>query len=202
MSPTSIAADEPSVNVVLNTSEVPHLAQWGQSAKSLIVRWHPRLGNLLANPKAKLPQTVHLKIAKSEQGVGGTSGTKITISSHWIEKHPDDLGLVLHELVHVIQAYPKGDPWWITEGIADYLRWAIYEGKQQTWFPRPKEKHGYRKGYRVAAGFFLWLEADAAPGIVKKLNSLMKKGEYSPEIFKKETGRTLDQLWEAYVGLK
>jgi hypothetical protein len=30
----------------------------------------------------------------------------------------------------VIQAYPDPDPGWITEGIADYLRWAIYESTE------------------------------------------------------------------------
>lgn len=197
-----VFADDAPINVELDTSEVPHLAQWGEEAKALIVRWHPRINNLLAIKDYKPPRQIALKIRKSDNGVGATSGTTITISSGWIEKHPEDSGLVVHELVHVIQSYPNGDPWWVTEGIADYLRWGIYEGKEQSWFPRPKEKRGYEKGYQVAAGFLLWLESDLAPGIVKKLNTAMRKGEYSDDLFKTETGKSLDDLWNEYVSLE
>jgi len=36
-----------------------------------------------------------------------TSGATIQISVDWITKHPDDFGLVIHELTHVIQNYPS-----------------------------------------------------------------------------------------------
>lgn len=197
-----VSADDTPVQVVLDTSETPDLRQWGEEAQTLIVDWHARISNLLPTKDMKPPNRVTLKIRRSQEGVGGTSGTTITVSSHWIEKHPDDMGLVLHELVHVIQAYPSGEPWWVTEGIADYLRWGIYEGKDLDWFPRPNEAQGYKKGYQVAAGFLLWLESDVAPGIVKKLNTAMRNGEYSDEVFESETGRSLDELWDAYVAPK
>ena len=40
--------------------------------------------------------------------------------AQWISDHPDDFGMVIHELIHVIQAYPAaGDkPGWLVEGIA------------------------------------------------------------------------------------
>jgi len=195
----SIRAEETPLQVELDTSEVPYLQTWGDDAKSLILKWHPRIVNLLPTENITPPRSIALKIEKSDRGVGGTAGTRITISSHWIEKHPDDLGLIIHELVHVIQSYPSPEPWWVTEGIADYLRWAIYEGKELEWFPRPQEEQGYKRGYRVAAGFLLWLESGPAPGIVKKLNTAMRKGEYSDDIFHAETGRSLDDLWKAYV---
>ena len=40
----------------------------------------------------------------------------------------------IHELCHVVQSYPNGNPLWVTEGIADYVRWAIYEKKPHQWF--------------------------------------------------------------------
>jgi len=192
-------ADDAPLCIELDTSEVPHLNKWGEDAKSLLVQWHPRISNLLPTKGVRPPRRITLKIRKSDEGVGGTSGTTIAVSSHWIEKHPDDLGLVLHELVHVIQAYPSGEPWWLTEGIADYMRWGIYEGKDQAWFPRPKERQGYKKGYQAAAGFLLWLESDRSPGIVKKLNTAMHSGTYSDELFRTETNHSLDELWNMYV---
>jgi hypothetical protein len=187
------------VQVELDTSEVPHLKEWGETARDLLIQWHPRMRNLLASKDFKPATKITLKLKKSEEGVAYTSGTTIVVSSHWIEKHPEDLGLVAHELVHIIQAYPSARPSWLTEGIADYLRWAIYEGKPQDWFQRPKEKQGYRQSYRVAGGFLLWLESDLAPGIVKKLNAAMRSRKYSADLFQTETGFTLDELWDKYI---
>lgn len=194
-------ADHSELSVKLDTEEVPHLTNWGEEAKRVAKRWYPRIHNLLLTKEYQPQREIFLKIKKSEKGVGGTSGTKITLSSHWVEKHPEDLGLVVHELTHVIQGYPSGKPWWITEGIADYIRWAIYEGKGQHWFPKPRDPEGYKKGYRVTAGFLLWLEAERAPGIVKKLNSAMRDASYSAKLFEQESGRSLDELWSEYVEL-
>jgi hypothetical protein len=191
--------DDPAVVVQLDVSEVPELQAWGETARDLLVRWHPRIVNLLPSEGFVAPRRIELTLRKSDQGVGGTSGQRIVVSSHWIEKHPEDLGLVIHELVHVVQGYPKPHPGWITEGIADYVRWAIYEGKPLAWFPAGRKPDGYLAGYRVAAGFFLWLESDAAPGIVKKLNTRMRKQTYDDALFEEATGKTLDVLWGEYV---
>lgn len=190
---------EPVVRVELDVTQVPAHSDWGAQAKQLIEEWTPRIHNLLLSKDARRPDSISLKIEKSDKGVAATSGAKIVVSSHWIDKHPDDIGLVVHELVHVIQAYPPGGPGWITEGVADYIRWALYEGKDLSWFPRPEGPQGYRRSYQVAAGFLLWLEADKAPGIVRQLNAAMRQGQYTEELFQKATSQPLDDLWTEYV---
>jgi len=167
-----IRAEDAPLRVEVDSSAAPHLAEWSAKARALILEWHPRISALLAGSGARAPKTIKLQIRKADTGVGSTSGATITLSSGWIEEHPDDFGLVIHELVHVIQAYPSGKPWWITEG--------------------------YRKGYQVAGGFLYWLETDRAPGIVKKLNTAMRNQTCTAEIFKRETGLTLNELWNAY----
>lgn len=181
--------------------EVEQLEDWGEQAAQLIREWHPRLVNLLPSEGFAPPQKVFLRIKHSAEGVGATSGNRISISSGWIEKHPEDFGLVIHELVHVVQRYPRGKPMWVTEGIADYLRWAIYEGKSAERFPRPKATRGYEKGYQVMGGFLLWLETGRNPGIVGTLNAAMREGTYEAKLFTTEDGRTLDDWWAEYVGL-
>ena len=190
---------EPRLRVDLDVTEVPEHAAWGRQAKQLIEEWAPRIHNLLLSSGAKLPESIALKIEKTDQGIAATARARIVVSSHWIDKHPDDIGLVLHELVHVIQAYPPGGPGWVTEGVADYIRWGIFEGKELSWFPRPEGPQGYRRSYQVAGGFLLWLEAGKAPGIVRQLNAAMRQGQYSDDIFQKATSQTLDELWAAYV---
>ena len=193
---SSVAAED--VRVTLDSSQTPALATWGEKAQAVLIEWHPRIANLLSSKDFVPPRDVTLILQKSDQGVGGTAGTRIFVSSHWVEKHPVDLGMVVHELTHVIQRYPRPQPVWVTEGIADYIRWAIYEGKPQAWFPVPNKPQGYLASYRVTAGFFLWLETDQAPGIVRRLNVAMRTGTYDPAIFENATGRSLDELWDAY----
>jgi Peptidase of plants and bacteria len=195
----SLQAEESKLEVIVDASETPELKEWAEQAGKLIEKWHPRVTNLLASKDFTPPQKVTLKMKKTDEGIAYTSRDVITVSSHWIEKHPDDIGLVVHELAHVIQSYPRGAPGWLVEGIADYVRWPIYEGKTQEYFRRPKAEQGYKQSYQVAAGFLLWLESDEAPGIVKKLNAACRNRKYSEEIFQQETGKTLDQLWDAYV---
>lgn len=193
-----IAATAEEVVVKLDTTQVPELADWGEEARDLMIEWHPRFTNLLASKGFAPPGRMELILQKSDKGIGGTAGSRITVSSHWIEKHPEDIGLVAHELVHIIQRYPSPQPGWVTEGIADYMRWAIYEGKPLGFFPVSKKEQGYRDSYRVAAGFFLWLESDQAPGIVRRLNTAMRNRAYEDALFEKAAGKPLDQLWGEY----
>ncbi|MEM9414703.1 MAG: basic secretory protein-like protein [Planctomycetota bacterium] len=191
----------PQLTVELNTSPVedrPELVAWGEAARDLILEWHPRIVNLLPTKDFQTLYDISLVIQDAEGGVAYTQGNRIVVSSGWIEAHPDDIGLIIHELVHVIQHYRGRTPSWVTEGIADYMRWVVYEAKPLDWFHRPDEPRGYLQGYRTAAGFFLWLEADKAPGIVTRLNTAARQRRYSDDIFVEETGMTLDELWDSY----
>jgi len=182
--------------------EVEHLRPWGEKAQAIMTEWQPRIVNLLAGEGFTPPPPTMLIIAKGETGIAGTTLGRVTVYSNWIEKRPEDLGLAVHELVHVVQAYPAGKgPVWVTEGVADYIRCGVYEAKPMEWFPRPKEAKGYQKGYQVAGGFLLWLETGKAPGIVRRLNSAMRLGTYQDAMFEQWAGKPLDALWAEYVGM-
>ena len=58
-----------------------------------------------------------------------TGGDTIFVNASYVRDHPDDLGMMIHEFTHVIQAYPgqRQDLGWLTEGIADYIRHALFE---------------------------------------------------------------------------
>jgi hypothetical protein len=187
------------LKVEIDYSAVPEQKEWAEKAGEIITQWYPIYNNMLATKGFTPTDTVRFALRKSDRGIAGTSNGRITVSSGWIEKHPEDIGLVAHELVHIIQAYPSPNPIWVTEGVADYLRWAIFEGKPLDWFPMVKRDRGYEASYQVTAGFFFWLEIDQAPGIVRRLNKAMRQGEYSDEIFKTATGKTVDELWKEYA---
>ncbi len=187
------------VVVKLDASATPELAAWGQQAQPLLEEWYPALCNLLPTRGFIPPRTVYLTLQKSDSGIAATSGDHLVVSSNWIEKHSEDLGVVIHEAVHVVQSYKVNSQGWLTEGIADYLRWAIFEGKPLDWFPVSKKPEGWLEGYRVTAGFLFWLESDLAPGIVKRLNTALRRDAYDPALFKQQTGYTLPELWRKYV---
>src|SRR5207249_2446473 len=95
------------VRVVLDTSEVPELATWGEAAKTLVEEWHPKIADLLRSDGFTPPAEITLVFRKEMRGIAATSGATITIASSWVQRHPDDRGMVIHELVHVIQSYPR-----------------------------------------------------------------------------------------------
>lgn len=202
VSALSLAAHEPKPFIVvkLDTSEVPELETWGHEAKDLIVEWYPRMVNLLGSESYEPTRELGLKFRNSKEGIAHTVGNQITVTSQWVKDHPEDVGLVIHEMVHVIQAYPpRSGPGWITEGIADYLRYAVYEGRPLEWFPTSADPKGFTKGYNLTAGFFLWLENGPAPGIVARLNAHMRRGTYHEDLFKEAGGKPLLELWQDYL---
>ena len=129
---------------------------------------------------------------------GVTFGDSIHISVPWIKAHPDEFGLVIHELVHVMQRYPDGNrPDWLVEGIADYIRWWRYEPEA----PRAKigPKASYRDSYQTTAAFLAWLVASYDKRIVRRLDQSLRDGAYRDDVFEEVTGKKLDELWARFV---
>lgn len=151
--------------------------------------------------EGKSVPTVTLVFEKDYDGVAYTEGDVITISADWIRQHPDDLGMLTHELTHVAQGYPVYDDntWWLTEGIADYSRY-LFGPEGNNWaLPEVKDGQHYDNGYGVTARFLLWIEQHKTPTIVADLNRILQTGSYSPQDFVTLTGENLDELWADYV---
>ncbi len=135
------------------------------------------------------------------KGVAEAGGGRVRISPHWLKDHPADFDLVTHEVMHLVQSYPgQAGPWWVTEGIADYVRY-VYgcDNARGGWFlPGYSPDQNYNNGYRVTARFFLWIENKVSPGFVKRLDHAMRTGNFSDGIWKKLTGRNINELWKQY----
>ena len=110
------------LQVNIDVTEVPELKEWGAQAEKLIREWHPQVAEMLSQEGFTAPTTVRVVFKKDMNGVAHTIGNEITISGNWVKQHPDDTGMVIHELVHVVQSYRRGRPFWLVEGIADYIR--------------------------------------------------------------------------------
>jgi hypothetical protein len=186
--------------ITMDTTAAPEHAAWAAKALPVATEWLPRLANLLAVPGSGGLPDVTVKITPEYKGVAFASGSGITMASAWVRDHPEDsVGALIHELVHVLQGYPGGSEHWLTEGIADYQRFSVYEGKPAGYFPKPAKVQGYRDAYQVAAGFLAWLEAGEAPGVVRRLHAALRGKKYTPELFVKAAGKPLDELWREYT---
>lgn len=186
--------DQPVITV--DTTEVPDVRDWAEKARALCEKWYPTVSDLLASRGFTPPRQVRLVFKDEKKGVAWTTGTTITIMADWIRKHPDDFGMVIHELCHVVQSYGHGVGW-ITEGIADYVRYFKYEPGPTP--PKVGSKASYKDGYKTTATFFAWIEKTKDKEIVRKLNALMRTGGYKDELFREWTGSDLDSLWKEFL---
>lgn len=176
----------------------PTLKAWGAQAKALLLKWYPKIEEMLGVPQEAHPQTVYLVIDTHGDGIAGTANRRIEVNGDYVRKNPKDIGLVVHELTHVVQAYQGDGPGWLTEGIADWVRWFHYEPTSK----RPHPKVGrvdYQHGYQDAAAFLYWASDHYNPDLVRILNQSMALGTYSPDVWNYGTGHTLDEVWKAYL---
>jgi Peptidase of plants and bacteria len=136
------------------------------------------------------------------KGVAATADGKVTFSSMWMVKHPEDIDVVTHEVMHIVQDYGRSvGPGWLTEGIADYARYKFgVDNAGAKWsLPPLKPEHSYKNSYRITAGFFAWIEKNIKPGMIKTVDAALRDHTYTKEIWTKSTGKDLDALWADYV---
>lgn len=188
---------------VLDISDVESdadLVEWAGQSKTLCEEWYPIVCRFLATEEWNAPPQVTLIFKKELKVPAFAGGNQIHVSAKWVKEHPDDFGCVIHELTHIIQAYPhsRDKPGWLVEGIADYIRFWKYEPE----VPRPRidrEKASYKDSYRTTAAFLAWISWKYDKRIVPKLDRALRQGKYSDAIFGDVTGRSLDALWEEFV---
>lgn len=187
------------VDVVVDLRAAPECQAFAEAAERLIVEWTPKVEAILTGEdRPPVDRRIRLTFRPMD-GVAHTVGDEIVISAEWVtRKAPDDHGMVIHELVHVLQGYGGGGEFWVTEGIADYVRYQHYEPGGQKWRLEPG-RSSYRQGYGIAGAFLDWLEKEKDPLIIRRLNQACRDRAYRPELFTDWCGADLDTLWDDYV---
>jgi Peptidase of plants and bacteria len=97
-------------------------------------------------------------------------------------------GVIAHESVHIYQIF--GGPTWLTEGMADAIRF------RTGWFRITNRRRGgnWDGSYQTTGFFLAWVD-DMYPEFIHKLNLLNPKSEAS---FMALTGMPVQTLWDAY----
>ncbi len=174
--------------------EAPEMKEFALKAAGLAEQFYPRIYQRFhGRPPAS---SVTIVFKKDLQSPGSTSGSVISLSVNWFIQHPDDLGAIIHEIAHVAQAYPPGQPSWLVEGIADYIRyWAGF--KNESSYPHCGAgcPH-YTSGYWCAAAFLQFVERVYSKDLIPFLQANLSNGTYNDSLFQVLTGKPLPQLWE------
>ena len=216
-------AAEPAFKVEIDYSTAPECETFAVKSKAIVEEWYPKINEILFGKDHPLPRAVVNLKFEPMKGVAHATTDGIHISAEWVtKKSPDDYGMVVHELTHIVQNYKLGEGW-LTEGIADYVRHAAYErdikptmsldahgrasgySQKEPYFQGLESRgvdltqKGYLQSYTVAASFLFWLEAHKDKEIVRHLNQALSAGRYAPALFAQFCGQSLDDLWAGYV---
>jgi hypothetical protein len=86
-------------------------------------------------------------------------------------------------MVHIVQQYRRArggnrNPGWMVEGLADYIRWFLYEPENLRPRPNPARAN-YDDSYRTTAAFLAYVKETHDKEIIKKFNAAMRGGKYS-----------------------
>jgi hypothetical protein len=191
--------------------KAPECASFAEKSRSVIEEWYPKINEILFAPEHPLQTGSITLVCEPMKGVAWTDIDKnrIHISSAFAAAHPEDFGTVVHELTHIVQHYAKlkREGVWLQEGIADYIRHQYYERDMDSLAAQELIHHtfdpdhdNYRKGYRVAAAFFFWVEKQKKPTIIQDLNRGCADGRCTGDLFVGLCGKDVDTLWAEFVG--
>ena len=202
--------------VIVDTKDSPGSAKWAAQAKKVVEVWYPKITELLSTDGKdpltgiqgkftyKAPKQIRLVFKADLEVPAYASNDTITISGKWIAAHPEDFGMVVHELTHVVQSYPQSEntPWWLVEGVADYIRWWRYEpelhaGPGQTKIDKTKSK--YTDGYRTTAMWLAWTARKYNMALVPCLDKAMRESTNPSIVFTRLTGKNEAELWAEFV---
>lgn len=181
------------IEFAVDVADAPEMKAWAKKAARICERQYPMICAELMSDRFKPLTVIHMTLKNDYKGVAEASGSRITGSVEYFKSHPDDIGAMVHETVHCVQLYrARGNPGWLVEGVADYIRFFKYETNKPD--PLPPEQAKYDGSYRVTAAFLAFVTDKYDARIVNKLNAIMRAGKYKAEVWKELTGKSVEEL--------
>lgn len=198
----------------IDTAAAPDLSEWASKELAPVIReWYPKIVQLLPSPDFEAATNVAIRF-REDMGrtPASAGGGRVNCNVEWLRRNlkGEAKGAVVHELVHVVQQYGRArrnnpdaprTPGWIVEGIADYIRWFLYEpeAKGAEITERNLSRARYDANYRITANFLNWVVQKHDRDLIQKLNVAARQGKYSETLWKEYTGRTVQQLGEEWL---
>jgi hypothetical protein len=192
--------------IAFDTTDAPELKPWvDEKLKPICAQWYPKIVEMLPSEDYEAPRRFAIVFEKDMRGVAYTAGRRVVCAAPWFSANLDGeaAGAVVHELVHVVQQYGRArggerPPGWMVEGLADYIRWFLYEPEDLRPRVNPDRAH-YTDSYRTTAAFLNYVVGKSGEECIAKFNAAMREGKYSEDLWKDYTGGTVDEAWQEYV---
>jgi hypothetical protein len=196
--------------IEFDCSDVAEIKPWvDEKLKPVCAEWYPKIVELLPSEGYDAPRRFSITFHSDMEGVAYTERTEAGLEVHcaapWFLKNLEGeaAGAVVHEMVHVVQQYGRTrggqpNPGWLVEGLADYIRWFLYEPERL----RPKvnpRRAKYTDSYRTTGAFLNYIVEKHDADAVKKLNAAMREGKFHDGLWQEYTDKTADELWAEYV---
>lgn len=186
--------------ITIDATAAPDLMGWADDELlPVLLDWYPRIVAMLPGEGYEPPAAMTIRFEDPGRGVAATGGTHVTCAAGWFRKnlHGEAIGAVVHELVHVAQAFHGrgARPGWLVEGIADHVRWFGFEpGSHGADHVADPDHARSDAGYRTTANFLAWASRTHDRDLVKKLNAALRTGSYDEAIWQQLTGKPREQL--------
>jgi hypothetical protein len=185
---------------------MPQIKEWVEKKlKPVCAEWYPKIVEMLPSDNYDAPKRFTIIFHKDMRGVANAGGNRINCAGEWFMNNLEGeaRGAVVHEMVHIVQQYGRArgrnrNPGWMVEGVADYIRWFLYEPERNRPRVNP-DRAKYTDSYRTTAAFLNYLVEKHDKEFVKKFNAAMREGKYRDDLWKELGGKTVDELWSDYV---
>ena len=192
-----VAVFEYPIEFTVDVTDAPEMKEWAEKAARICEREYAMLNDELKSDGFKPRTEISMTLKKDYKGVAAAGDGKITGSATFFKTHPDDIGAMVHETAHIVQSYrTRNNPGWLVEGVADYVRFFKYEPGRIGRINADRAK--YDGSCRVTAAFLAYVTDKYDKDLVKKLNKVMREGEYKEEIWKMLTKKTLQDLGDEW----
>lgn len=201
----------------IDVTQALELEEWTETElRPVIQEWYPRIVAMLPSAGFEAARDVQFRYLPDSEMKGipaYASGSTISMNAEWFrgQLNREARGAVVHEMVHIVQGYPgrnrrvrdvMAPPGWIVEGIPDYIRWFLYEPqtKGAQLSPQALAEARHDASYRTSANFIDWvIRRHPLDGkLLEQLNAAARQGKYSPETWKELTGKSEEELAEAW----
>src|SRR5207244_2755392 len=87
--------------VTIDVSAASEARPWAEQAQGLVRDWFPHVCQLLATENYTQPRQLRLVFKPNINAPAYSAGGQITVNAKWIAQHPDDFGMMIHEMTHI-----------------------------------------------------------------------------------------------------
>lgn len=176
-----------------------NLRGWGEQAVAACRAWWPQIVAALPDPTLAPPAVVTLQAADLDPHVSAAArGDVVRVNALMLSTYPpdpNDVDVILAELIRMVQRYPEPHSRWLAEGIVSWVRdWRILTEDPDRIFDPSVVDH--RTSAPAAAALLASCEG-RSPGVVAAVHLALRRGQDGTATLVRRSGAPLDELWRA-----